>query len=264
MKKTIHAFLVTFFAFSEVFGQSQRVRRIELKNDQIAQVKTALGIATIIQVPDSPNSVVVGNSEAFKVEYLDQAITIKPLFSGARSNLYIYTNYRRYNVELISVNSSEANYIVYLEGVKSSSQTKKPDTKMTVKPIRSVEPYLVGINWFELNKSLQNDEVKLIIKRVGLSANNVVLFDFTMTASQKIEIKPENLSINQNKKIVTIHNLFLSSLKIDPQKPITGTLEILKSDLKTDAGLNFEFKRKNKKSIYITEVSSWKKLKKFR
>jgi type IV secretory pathway VirB9-like protein len=71
-----------------------RVRRVQVQSDQIVTIKTAIGIATIIQVPDRPNSIVVGDLSAFKVEYLDQAITIKPLHSGARSNLYVYTDYR--------------------------------------------------------------------------------------------------------------------------------------------------------------------------
>jgi type IV secretory pathway VirB9-like protein len=71
---------------------SERVRKIEVKPDQIVTVRTAIGIATIIQVPERPNSIVVGDQAGFKVEYLDQAITIKPLHSGARSNLYTNTS----------------------------------------------------------------------------------------------------------------------------------------------------------------------------
>ena len=54
------------------------VRRVAVQPDQIVTVRTAIGIATIIQVPDSPNSVVVGDQSAFKVEYLDRAIALTP------------------------------------------------------------------------------------------------------------------------------------------------------------------------------------------
>ena len=94
---------------------NQKVRRVEVEKDQIVKIKTAIGIATIIQVPDRPNSVVVGDSNSFKVEYLDQAITIKPVARGARSNLYIYTDWRRFNVELITGNDATADYVVYLD-----------------------------------------------------------------------------------------------------------------------------------------------------
>ncbi|MEN0057571.1 MAG: hypothetical protein AAGB31_01955 [Bdellovibrio sp.] len=42
-----------------------RVRTVEVKKDQIVTVRTALGVATIIQVPDRPNSLVVGDQSAF-------------------------------------------------------------------------------------------------------------------------------------------------------------------------------------------------------
>ncbi len=60
-----------------------------LKPDQIVTVKTALGLATIVQVPDVPTRLVIGNQSAFKVEYLDKAITIKPLRALVGTNLYI-------------------------------------------------------------------------------------------------------------------------------------------------------------------------------
>ena len=55
------------FTFSVAANATERVRHISVANDQIITVKTAIGIATIIQVPDRPNSIVVGDQESFKV-----------------------------------------------------------------------------------------------------------------------------------------------------------------------------------------------------
>ena len=59
-----------FFISFETFAAPSRVKRVPVLPDQIVTVKTALGIATIIQVPDRPNSLVVGDNEAFKVDML--------------------------------------------------------------------------------------------------------------------------------------------------------------------------------------------------
>jgi hypothetical protein len=104
--------------WSMVIMANTKIRRVIVSGDQIVTVKTALGIATIIQVPDRPNSVVVGDQDAFKVEYLDQAVTIKPLQPGAKTNIYIYTDWKRYNVELVSGSESVSDYVVYLENPK--------------------------------------------------------------------------------------------------------------------------------------------------
>ncbi|KAJ8134321.1 hypothetical protein OY671_012466, partial [Metschnikowia pulcherrima] len=66
-------------------------------------------------VPAPPTSLVVGDSSAFKVEYLDQAITIKPSRANAKSNLYVYTDWRRFNVQLVTGGEGAADYVVYLE-----------------------------------------------------------------------------------------------------------------------------------------------------
>ena len=59
--------LILLIALSTSSFASGRVRKIEVKPDQIVTVKTAVEIATIIQVPDRPNSIVVGDQAAFKV-----------------------------------------------------------------------------------------------------------------------------------------------------------------------------------------------------
>lgn len=246
-------FLMIFCVLHNAFAESFRVKRINLGNDQIAEIKTALGIATIIQVPENPNSVVVGDSEAFKVEYLDQAITIKPLYSGAKSNLYIYTDYRRYNVQLVSVNQTEANFIVYL--VPAQTLKKKE------KPIRSVEPYLSGIKWWKFNSLFKNDDLQLQIRRLGLSSNNVALIDFTISSQKKSEITPSSLILKQNGKVLTIHNLFLSNLKLDSKNSISGTIEVLKSDLQIKSAIRLEMKIERTSYLTLPEVNSWEKLK---
>ena len=89
-------------------------RKVVVHRDEVVTVKTAVGIASIIQVPDQPTSLVLGDSAAFKVEYLNQAITVKPLHGHATSNLYIHTDFERYSVKLVAGAQAAADYVVYL------------------------------------------------------------------------------------------------------------------------------------------------------
>lgn len=43
-------------------------RKLVIHKDEVVTIRTAIGIATIIQVPDQPTSLVLGDSAAFKVE----------------------------------------------------------------------------------------------------------------------------------------------------------------------------------------------------
>lgn len=238
-------FLVLIFMISclPAFA-SQRVKRIEVSKDQIATVRTSLGIATIIQVPDRPNSVVVGDQDSFKVEYLDQAITIKPLASGAKSNLYIYTDWRRYNVELVSGSEAIADYVVYLESPKSQPVNR---TKSEA-----------GIKWFNFKNHLKNDAILLNVNRVGKAREGLLLIEFSIASTKKETISPEWLWLTQNGAMTPIHNLFLSSLEVKSDSNIQGVIQLREIDINVDQPIRLELRRQRISYLTVSKASSWK------
>lgn len=240
--------LLTLIAFSLLTlnsNASQRVRRVPVQGDQIVTVRTSIGIATIIQVPDRPNSVVCGDVDSFKVEYLDQAITIKPLASGAKSNLYIYTDWKRYNVELVSGAESVADYVVYLETPK-----EKPVTRSSVNS---------GFKWTDFKNKLRNENLELHIKRVGRAKDGILLVEFSVTSKNKEAFKPEWLWLTQDGVTRPIHNLFLSALEVTPQRSISGVLQMHEVDLNTNEPVRLELRRSKTSYLTISKVASWKR-----
>ena len=218
-----------------------KVRRIALAPDDIATVRTALGIATIIQVPDRPNSVVVGDLEAFKVEYLDQAITIKPLHSGVKSNLYVYTDYRRFNVQLVSSGGDTADYVVYLDNPKE----KTTETKS-------------GLVWTSFKGKASNEALSLRVKRLGHSRDGVLIVEFEIIDSKREGLKPEWFWLTQNGATKPIQSLFLSNLDVKPGDQVQGVLQILRGDVDASAPMRLELRRKKTSFITLPRVTSWK------
>ena len=228
------------FFFAILFINSawaSRVKHVEVKNDEIVAVRTSIGIATIIQVPDRPNSVVVGDQDSFKVEYLDQAITIKPLVGGARSNLYVYTDYRRFNIELVTGPQAIADYVVYLKQPK----TKKPES----------------VAWRKFYNSLTNDEIKLEVKRVGAFKSNLLLVEFDLSSKKKSTLRPEWIWLSQSGETVPIHNLVFNGLEFVPGKKISGLIQVRKNDLHSFDPLKLEFRRQKTTFLTLPKVSSW-------
>jgi len=217
-----------------------KVRRVELPQDKIATVKTALGIATIVQVPDRPSSVVIGDQDAFKVEYLDQAITIKPLRPGAKSNLYIYTEWRRFNVVLVTGAEATADYVVYLESPRS----------------RKTESSLV--RWMPFKNTLTNGSLRLAVERLGKNRNGLLLVEFRIDGKSEEEIKAEWLWITQGGKTRPIHNLHLSALKVAPNNSLRGLAQILSTDIDPDMPIRMELRRKRISYLTIPKAASWK------
>lgn len=230
---------VLLLAFSAPALATSRVRRVEVKPDQIVTVKTAMGIATIIQVPDRPNSIVVGDQAAFKVEYLDQAITIKPLHGGARSNLYIYTDYRRFNVQLVTSTETAADYVVYLENEKETAKSSR-------------------IFWSPFRNALRNDEVSIETKRLAKTRDGVLLIEFEVSSSEKMKFKPEWIWLTQYGSTKPIHGLLLSGQALSEKNRIQGVLQILKADVSASDPIRIELRRKKTSYLTIPKVNSWK------
>jgi hypothetical protein len=240
MNKLILSLSLSFLSFH--VNADTRVRRVSVVGDQIVTVRTALGIATIIQVPDRPDSVVVGDQDAFKVEYLDQAITIKPLSTGAKSNLYVYTNWKRYNVQLISGSEAIADYVVYLDNPKEKVKTTQDST----------------VIWTPLKNSLSNEGLRLEVSRAGRAQNGVLIIEFLIKGISKEKIKPEWIWITQNGNPRPIQNLFLSMLEVSPLNPVNGMIQLQRDDLDSTIPFQLELRKKKVSLLTLKEVRSWK------
>lgn len=220
---------------------ADKVRRVQPKSDEITEVRTAVGIATLIQVPDRPTSVVLGDSNAFKVEYLENALTIKPLARDSKSNLYVYTEARRFNVSLVTVPLSSADYVVYLD------------------PPRPVPVVLQEERWHPYRVEKTTKDFSVRFTRAGVSAD-IVVAEFVITAANPASIKPDWIWVTQGEKTVPIQQLYLSGVMASEQSPIHGSLAIRLSDL-SENGLRpkLEIRAQHPMRISLPEVTAWKK-----
>lgn len=211
------------------------VRTVTLKKDQLLTVRTALGIATIIQVPDAIQSAVIGDQSGFKVEYMDRAITIKPLRYGAKTNLYLMTEKERFNVRLQTLSQDAADYVVYIAG----PTMKKPTA------------------WKALSKTATNGDVTLSIRRIAISANGVLLIDGSLITKRDLKISPEMFWVSQTSKSKVIDSLFLTSLGLKREKPVRFGLSILRSELDSTSAITLQFKSDSKPISLSLGRSEW-------
>jgi hypothetical protein len=234
--QTFWSLMTLISLFTPAFA---RVRKVEVPQDKIVTVRTALGIATIIQVPAPPTSIIVGDSSAFKVEYLDQAITIKPLRANAKSNLYIYTDWRRFNVQLVTGGETVADYVVYLE-------EPEPQTKSS--PLR----------WTSLARSLRSDEITLAVHRAARTKDGRLLIEISIRVMAPVRLNPEWIWLTQRGKPRPVQSLFLSQLDLSRAISANGTLEVLQADVELNEPLRLELRRKQTASLILPKASTWR------
>ncbi|HXH75399.1 MAG TPA: TrbG/VirB9 family P-type conjugative transfer protein [Bacteriovoracaceae bacterium] len=214
---------------------SGRVRYARPIKDQIVTIRVALGIATIIQVPDKPQSVIVGDQDSFKVEYLDQAITIKPLIPGVKTNLYVNTDWQRYNLELVTGSESAADYVVYLEN---------PQT-----PKKEVTERKETLKWKKFKNQLKNEEIIFEVGRVARSGAEL-LVEFSVKSRRDEKFDPGWVWVTQIGVSRPIQHLYLSGVDLSRGKIVSGSINLKSSDIYGHAPIRIELRRK--KLSYLT------------
>lgn len=205
------------------------------KVDELLSVKTAIGIATIVQVPEPIQSAIIGDQSGFKVEYLDRAVTIKPLRFGAKTNLYLVTEKRRYNLTLVPSNQDQADYVVYIK-----------------------EKYVTpSVKWRDFVREAKTENVSIKIDRVGISSDGAVLLDGMVSSKATEYIKPQNVWLYQGTTSRVINSLFLSDRKVTRDRPVRVALSVLKSEFDMKIPLILTLKNEKPLSVELPE-SLWK------
>lgn len=240
----MNRYFIIFSIYAWAFLLSQtsfaHIKTISPKTDEIILVKTSLAIATMIQFPDSTSVQfpIIGDQSAFRIETIDKGITIKPLRYGAKTNLYLFTDKKRYNFRLITEGQDQADYIVY---IKSSENTD-------------------SLNWKVIEKSVSDKELKLTLHKVSVTKDNKILLDLSLIAvNLDTKISPENIWIYQDKESKLISSLFLSDKTTTVRKPIQIGIALSKNDLKEGKSLQVAIKMKESNlSLDVAREVLWK------
>jgi len=194
---------------------ARAIRTIEIDPDKVASIQTALGYSTIIEFPYKPTSAVLGDQDAFKLEYVGKSITVKPLIPGAKSNLFVYTEHGRFNCTLRTVSASEVDYLVkVVHKIPVQAMADGPQASKTKRKIIRVDRRQVrsGFGLRVLNYAklfdVENVERALEIKFELYSKRHA--YDFS----------GKSIGLRQGNEFLNIESLFLSHARVAPGEPV--------------------------------------------
>src|SRR5256885_2332440 len=105
-------FLLALTAFVCPVALARSGRTVILRETDVAEIKTVIGYSTLLQFDSRPTSVVAGDQDAFKVEYVGQGLSIKPLLPNISTNLFIFTDYDRFSFRVSSSRTGVPDYYV--------------------------------------------------------------------------------------------------------------------------------------------------------
>ncbi|MBK8204914.1 MAG: TrbG/VirB9 family P-type conjugative transfer protein [Bdellovibrionales bacterium] len=104
------AIIISLLTSSTAFAKN--VKTISIDESEVAQVRVSPGYSTLLQFDARPVQAIVGDQDSFKVEYVGNSIAIKPLMSGVSTNLFVMTEYGKFNFRISSGRGFEPDYIL--------------------------------------------------------------------------------------------------------------------------------------------------------
>ena len=242
------------------FGKG--VRTIEATEDTIISVKTALGYSTVLSFSTKPNSAILGDQDSFKLEYVGNSITLKPLIAHATSNLFVFTPYERFNITLKTGTPLEADYHLKL----TTPRTAIPIEATATQPMKD-HPYPKPSPQGDLNRSEWNGislGCFLSSQVLGDSQQRVTLFEVDITSKDhSLLLYPANLGVLQGGSPIPLERISFNSLSLSPgSPPIHARISVLNSSLSQDRPISVFLKVTPEKKLEVTSCQSKKAHKK--
>lgn len=213
------AFLVTLLFLPR--AAASPIRSVEATTDRVLPIHTSVGFSTVLEFESKPISAVLGDQDLFKLEYVGNSVTIKPLASHAKTNLFVFTEYERYNYRLVTVPAGEVDYIVRIKS--QSNRPSNPEVGLIKRKIGRTATY----------RGFKVEVVSMSRERNSSSPLSVTLIDFSLSSRKDAyAFQPASLGIKQSGRFLNIENLYLDTLELIPgDRPTQGRIALLRQDL---------------------------------
>lgn len=248
MLKNALCILLCFINPLESYAKT--IRQIEADESKVVGIHTALGYSTIVEFTSKPISAVLGDQDAFKLEYVGNSITVKPLVAHARSNLFVFTEYDRFNCTLLTGNPAEVDYIVKVTAPHPSYPVQ------AVGQVRNDEgPAAPTIHSKAVNKAAAFGGFVLKIASVahvpgGAQGRAVTIIEVELSSKHDAyQFSGASVGVRQARQFLNIESLYLDALEIGPRnQAVHGKIVLLDQDIRKSMPLAVVFAVPAKKS----------------
>jgi type IV secretory pathway VirB9-like protein len=260
MVKVILIFLLLLGYSIPSFGKA--VRTVEASEDTIIQVRTAIGYSTILTFNSKPTSAVLGDQDAFKLEYVGNSITVKPLISQATSNLFIFTPYERFNITLKTVTSTDVDYHLRISAPHAVPLKQKEEILLAQKVVQTKQSPSdqntlsewkgVSLKYISQTSFISDDRKKMTAFEVELASKQY-----------SMRFSPGSLGVKQGDLSLVLERISLNSLSLNPQSPpIHANIYVLNERFNPKLPLSLFFQIGPRQSIEVRPPGQIKMTKK--
>jgi hypothetical protein len=215
------------------------IRIVEASTDRIARVRTALGYSTVIELPSKPLQAVLGDQDAFKLEFVGQSVTLKPLIAGAKSNLFLFTEWGRFPFLISTGPATQADLLIRVRYLGADTEKESVHRghrrRIRVEKKSSAQGFTLKALDLDLSPGDGNSRSASILRFE--IASSITPYAF----------QPASVGIKQGLKFIEIEQIYLDRLDVGPKSgPVGGTIAILNRSWKRNLPLSLIFAVKGK------------------
>lgn len=210
-------------------------RTLRLDETRIGVVRTALGYSTLVQFDSRPSSVILGDQDAFKVEQVGNALAIKPLVRGAKSNLFAMTEGGRFNFRLVTGAAEDVDFTVR---VTTRATAAKPLV------VGGTASDTLAERW--IDKTASQHGVTLTVEALAwpnsLSCLVIRFYVKVTNPGTPVRLEPGDISLSERRREIPVDALYLDRLNLDEAHPLLrGTLIARQRDIGAARTLRLTF-----------------------
>ncbi len=218
-------------------------RNLLLSDSDVGEVRVALGYSTILQFDSRPTSVVLGDQDAFKVEYVGNSLTLKPVVSSSRTNLFVFTEYERFNFRLVTGPSDSCDFAVR---VKRRSKTRPSESRSPSPGVFEGETRGEALDPVPVSRASECNGIRLSLDSLSYpEKKHWVLAHFSLSwkapkDGQVLTFQAEEIGILRRNVKIAGETLFLERLTIPGDStPVRGSA-LIRGERNDDLAIVFD------------------------
>lgn len=204
-------------------AEAKSMRTVHLTEKDMETVLVEPGYSTLIKFDSHPEPGLIGDQDAFKVEYMKNMVAIKPLVSKGQTNLFLFTKEGQFNFQLVAGRGRHDNIVYAQAGAQGGNSGPA-----SPRPAVLVDDLLTR----KLERSVTRGAVKLTLHSIAtpVSRTTIVLrILIEQKATDAMKIDPAMVKLVQGAKPVAIENVFLESLKAKSGFIVTSGLLLIRA-----------------------------------
>lgn len=208
------------------------------QEQDVLKVNTAFGYCTVLEFPDKPTMVSVGDNSMIQIEVPQnsKSIVIKPLEGSGETNLFVFTANQRFNYKVIIGDEHQVDYVI---DTKESSPSKNKDqrTISVSEIIKMARNYQVLNDLGNINKrEMIRKDLMYQCRNPKFEVTAIEAFSYKNPHYVMLHLKVKNVGSQAYELNEKNTNVYVNGQKFQPQY-VTFDESKLKPGFPTEAWL---------------------------